>query len=285
MRSLNGNSWVKQSQNDIEDHFVKTFLMGNEGYVFIQYKLRDDLIYQTRKFLASQSSIESMRVKGLKDLFYAAMDAEIGKIALAHNQFLVPFTNQLHIYNHVFKKKLLPAPFKSDCINYKEGNQKQCIFPCLHKITTSRFNESIKIKNYWVEAVAGNVFIDDFNIDHSECERNCSRLDCDSKQTEYFTALKHKSRLEQPELIYYGNHLEISTEYKPMLNIIDLIVSLASIIGIWLGLSCMNLLDVHKLVYSLLNKYKRRRLCDAPSQPVIAFEMRHISTRRFTYST
>lgn len=152
------------------------------------------------------------------------------------------------LYRHVgfilIKTKLLPYPYPTNCMLYKDSRQ-NCIESCLQRESRKMFNTSSGklVRNEHDSWRVNMNLVHLLNLFRNKCTRKiCGSNDCITTSYKYIEKLKTPSKHMQISII--APDTEITTEYVSKLNLVDLSIYLGGILGLWIGLNFISLFDV-----------------------------------------
>lgn len=182
-----------------------------------------------------------------------------------------------------FKSKLLPAPYRSNCLMYSTigyESRDHCRESCLINRTIDKFNkvpENVLIstesplRHYnLLSYEQSEEYAVDLRLFRSECRRKCSNPDC--SQEDILPKVISTEDFLAPEIILNAsNEPEIITELKAKISFIEYVTYVLSCLSFWLGFCPLSLLmNTHLL-----------RLCRSPGsknavEPLQSINQDHI---------
>lgn len=137
-----------------------------------------------------------------------------------------------------------------------------CLTMCTHESGSKIFrNPNVTFHSIALIADQSNIIVpvdQAANDIRKICESKCFRPDCVTKQTVFNVIGQQTSIQDDIAMVFFGSRFETSTVLKPLFTLIDLIVFLAGVVGIWLGLSFMHLID---LIQGVTNIEHRINIC------------------------
>ena len=166
----------------------------------------------------------------------------------------------------VYKSFLLPAPYTTDCVDFREQKMEDsghCYELCAR---------AESIKNLDGKLFPGPVISEEDNYPllsltnltkdvHDKiagikrsCTEKCGQLNC----TDYVTCPYIGSKTDFDKMIYdvfFPEYPNIVTEYSPYLSLVPFIVSMLSTIGFWIGVS---VLDANQVIEGMFLKHDKK---------------------------
>lgn len=167
--------------------------------------------------------------------------------SITEMEFRFFFEANTYVGYSVIKSMLLPSPYLTNCYSYRTSRD-NCIEQCVQHETRLKFNSSIvRLVRYsndtWPTSMGAEL---EYNRIMLKCSSlNCGNHDCTSETFKLVQKVSLESEnfivsLVPPEMKYVS-------EYIPKLTLLDFMVYLGGIFGIWLDINLV-------AIFSLLSK-------------------------------
>ena len=168
--------------------------------------------------------------------------------------YIMDYNGQLLLTYHVYQIEYLPAPFRFNCLDYQtiEGSRREdCIEGCMRNMNP----KELSIQYTFVEIPVNDSRIlvnnpDKYNKEYDKCSRRCP-LSC---YTDLYDSSENLVARPWSHPLFMIGHDQMSfkTKFKQKLPLVEFILYIASILGLWIGFS------VYDSIFIVLKWAKRQ---------------------------